>query len=137
MAAKDDLSPHGERWRHLVWSKWVALDDASPPKRQGIYRLRCWRRKGLLYIGISQNLATRLARLRRALNRDDHRGHYAARGIAAERAKGCSVDISWVVMDPLPRRELMGQEGDLIAAHRATIGDSPTCQFAGGRLVAE
>jgi hypothetical protein len=120
-----------------MWSMWVALDDASPPNRQGIYRLRCRRRKGLLYIGISQRLATRLARLRRALNRQDHRGHYAARSIAAERVKGCRVEVSWVVMDPLSRRELMGQEVDLIAAHRASFGDSPTCQFAGGRLGAE
>ena len=51
--------------------------------------------------------------------------------------KGCSVEVSWVVMDPLSRRELMGQEVDLIAAHRAAFGDSPTCQFAGGRLGAE
>ncbi len=54
-----------------------------------------------------------------------------------KRAKGCSVELSWVVMDPLSRRELMGQEVDLIAAHRAAFGDSPTCQFAGGRLGAE
>jgi hypothetical protein len=137
VAVREDLNPHSDRWRRLVWSTWVALGEASPPNQQGTYRLRCRRRKGLLYIGISENLATRLGRLRRALNRDDHRGHYAARGIAAERAKGCSVEVSWVVMDPLSRRELMGKEVDLIAAHRAAFGDSPTCQFAGGRLGAE
>jgi hypothetical protein len=91
----------------------------------------------LLYIGISENLATQLKRLRRAITRKDHRGHYAAGGIAAERAKGRSVEVSWVVMDPISRRELMGQEVDLIPAHRAVLNESPTCQFAGGRLAAE
>jgi hypothetical protein len=87
------------------------------------------RRRGLLYIGISENLATQLKRLRRAITRKDHRGHYAAGGIAAERAKGRSVEVSWVVMDPVSRRELMGQE--------VVLNESPTCQFAGGRLAAE
>jgi hypothetical protein len=40
-------------------------------------------------------------------------------------------------MDPISRRELMGQEVDLIPAHRAVLNESPTCQFAGGRLAAE
>jgi hypothetical protein len=125
--------PRGELWRQLAWSDWIRLDDPSPPNRQGIYRVRCWRGKGLLYIGISQNLATRLRSLSRALNRADHRGHYAARGVAEARANGCTVEVSWVVRDPLPRRQLLGEEVDLIAAYRTVFRDSPTCQFGGER----
>jgi hypothetical protein len=40
-----------------------------------------------------------------------------------------------VRLDQIDRRELMGQEVDLIAAYRTVMrGKSPTCQCAGEKL---
>ena len=100
------------------------------PRKQGIYRIRARRGTGLLYIGISVRLAGRLQGLERAIHRPDHKGHYAGRCVS--RAQG--VEISWVVLDDLDKRELMGRELDLVAAYRRVTNSSPRCQFAGERI---
>lgn len=129
--------PRGVRWQGIAWEPWVDLDEAAStrgriPPKQGIYRIRLRRGKGLLYIGISGRLAKRLQGLRRAIDEPDHRGHYAGGCIA--RAGRSAVEVSWIVRDPVEKRDLMGEEVDLIAAYRRTMGPSPRCQFAGERL---
>jgi hypothetical protein len=84
----------------------------------------------LIYIGISDRLSSRLGGLRRARGRPDKRGHYGAACVAAHEERGKVVEVSWVTASDLDRRELMGREADLIAAHRKWFG-SPACQFHG------
>jgi len=100
------------------------------PWEAGIYRLRCRGEPGLIYIGISARLGSRLGGLRRARRRQDRRGHYAAACVVAQEEEGKTVEVSWATVGDMDRRELMGREVDLIAAHRKRFG-SPACQFHG------
>jgi hypothetical protein len=80
MPEVDDV--RGIRWGSLTWEPWIDLDEAVDirggiPRVQGIYRVRCRGRAGLLYIGISSSLGGRLRRLHGALGEPDGRGHYA------------------------------------------------------------
>jgi hypothetical protein len=51
--------------------------------------------------------------------------------------QGKIVDVSWSTLVGLDRRELMGLEADMIAAHRKLHGN-PACQFHGQpQLLAE
>jgi hypothetical protein len=129
--------PRGDRWQGVAWEPWIALKDAASkrgciPRKQGIYRVRGRRGKGLLYIGMSVRLAQRLHGLERAIHRADHVGHYAGGCVA--HAAGGSAEVSWVVRARVSKRRLLGEEVDLIAAYRKAIGSSPRCQFAGERL---
>lgn len=131
-----DDAPTGPRWLKYDWSVWHSLDTATKtrgfiPGAQGIYRVRMPSADVLLYVGISVKLSKRLRGLRRARDSDDHRGHYAGGGIAAHQGDGPSIEVSWVVMSDIDRRELMGREADLICSHRRVTGDSPACQFHG------
>jgi hypothetical protein len=131
MANSGEEDPQGPGWGGLVWSSWFHLDtDARIPRAAGIYRLRCLGRRGLIYIGISVRLSGRLGGLRRARSRPDKRGHYAAGCVAGHEARGEVVEVSWAIVEDKDRRELMGLEVDLIAAHRKHFG-SPACQFHG------
>lgn len=128
---REDL--HGPRWEGLVWSKWHQLDTAearAAPAAAGIYRLRCRGAPNLIYVGISDRLSSRLGGLRRARSREDKRGHYAAACVAAHEDQGKIVEVSWATVGNMDRRELMGREVDLIAAHRKRFGN-PACQFHG------
>jgi hypothetical protein len=130
-AGKQDLQ--GLRWEGLLWSQWCQLDSAGAhaiPQEPGLYRLRCSGDPELIYIGISARLGSRLGGLRRARAREDKRGHYAAACVAAHEQRGKMVEVSWVTVGDMDRRELMGREVDLIAAHRKYFG-SPACQFHG------
>jgi len=132
--------PRGERWQRIAWQPWLALKDAAAtrgaiPAEQGIYRLRSRRGKGLLYIGISVRLTQRLHGLDRAIHRPDHVGHYAGGCVALADREG--IEVSWVVREGIDKRDLLGEEVDLIAAYRKVIGSSPRCQFAGERLAGE
>jgi hypothetical protein len=127
----------GDTWQGVSWWPWIALKEAasnrgSIPRKQGIYRLRGRRGKGLLYIGTSVRLAERLQGLELAIHRADHVGHYAGGCVA--RADRSGVEVSWVVRDRISKRNLLGEEVDLIAAYRRTQGRGPRCQFAGERL---
>lgn len=125
--------PQGPHWEGYAWSEWRQLGDlrrADVPAGQGIYRLRSQGDPDLIYIGISDRLRSRLGGLRRARSRDDKRGHSAAACIAAHEVRGKTVDVSWVLAGDIDRRELLGREVDLIAAHRRLSG-SPACQFHG------
>jgi hypothetical protein len=129
--------PRGDKWQGVAWEPWIGLKEATStrgdiPRKQGIYRLRGRRNKGLLYIGISVRLAQRLQGLNRAISRTDHVGHYAGGCIA--RAVGSSVEVSWVVREKISKRDLLGEEVDLIATYRKVMRSSPRCQFAGERL---
>ena len=133
MGAMTDLDPQDPHWGGLVWSRWHQLDTpegrAVPPEA-GVYRLRCHGDFTLIYIGISDRLSSRLGGLRRARDREDKRGHYAAACVAAHEKQGKTIEVSWAITGDVDRRELMGREVDLIAAHRKRFG-SPTCQFHG------
>jgi hypothetical protein len=120
-------------WGGLAWSEWYQLDSAGAhaiPPKAGIYRLRCRGHPDLIYIGISVRLSSRVGGLRRARRRPDKRGHYAAACVAAHEEQGKTVEVSWATVGDMDRRELMGWEVDLIAAHRKRFG-SPACQFHG------
>jgi hypothetical protein len=120
-------------WGGLVWSEWHQLDSAEAraiPREAGIYRLRCRGEPELIYIGISVRLGARLGGLRRARGRQDRRGHYAAACVVGHEQQGKTVEVSWAIVGDMDRRELMGREVDLIAAHRKRFG-SPACQFHG------
>lgn len=139
-ALRQSDDPRSDAWQAVAWEPWIALKEAASnrgtiPRKQGIYRLRSRRGKGLLYIGISVHLAQRLHGLARAIHRTDHVGHYAGGCVA--RAAGPDVEVSWVVRARVSKRALLGQEVDLIAAYRTTIGQSPRCQFAGERVANE
>jgi hypothetical protein len=130
--------PRSDTWQAIAWSPWTPLEDAVSergiiPSKQGIYRLRNRRGKRLLYIGISIRLSHRMRGLNRAIHRHDHVGHYAGGCVA--RSVGSAVEVSWVVRERIGKRDLMGEEVDLIAAYRKTMGSSPRCQFAGEHLV--
>jgi hypothetical protein len=128
---REDL--HGPHWEGLVWSNWHQLDTPEAravPAEAGIYRLRCRGERNLIYVGISDRLSSRLGGLRRARGREDKRGHYAAACVAAHEDRGKTVEVSWATVGNMDRRELMGREVDLIAAHRKLFGN-PACQFHG------
>ena len=122
----------GPSWQGMTWSDWHQLDsaDVPVPNCAGLYRLRCHDQPGLIYIGISDRLRSRLGGLRRARHRPDKKGHYAAACVAAFERQGKIVEVSWSTFADPDRRELMGLEADLIAAHRRMHGN-PTCQFHG------
>lgn len=130
----------GADWLGLGWQRWIELDKAVAgqrgiPRVQGIYRVRRRRARGLLYMGSSVNLSKRLRGLHRGLDDPDGGHHYAA-GCVASRAPDHAVRVCWVELPDIDRRELMGREVDLIAAYRtSTGGKSPSCQFAGERLM--
>jgi hypothetical protein len=50
--------------------------------------------------------------------------------VAAHENLGKVVEVSWAIVGNMDRRELMGREIDLIAAHRRRFGN-PACQFHG------
>ena len=133
MTDLEHQDPQDSSWGGLAWSKWYQLDSAEAraiPREAGVYRLHCYGEPALIYIGISARLSSRLGGLRRARRRQDKRGHYAAACVAAHEKKGRTVEVSWATVGDMDRRELMGHEVDLIAAHRKLFG-SPACQFHG------
>jgi len=131
------------RWAGRTWSNWFDLGSATAPRAAlapsvaGIYRLRCAGRPGLIYIGQSgRSLRTRLRQLRdgmaeAAAGRPHSAPHFAAPCVQAHAAKGWAVEVSWIELEEVDRRERFGIEVDLIALYRRTVNQSPTCQFAG------
>jgi len=90
--------PQDLSWAGLAWSEWYQLDSAAAraiPREAGVYRLRCCGEPGLICIGISARLSSRLGGLRRARRRQDKRGHYAAACVAAHEETGKTVEVSW------------------------------------------
>jgi hypothetical protein len=135
VGAQSREDPQDPRWRGLEWTSWKQLDEAfrvraAIPRAAGVYRLRASDCPGLIYIGISDRLSSRLGGLRRARYRADKKGHSAAACVAAHEAAGKIVSVSWATVGDMDRRDLMGLEVDLIAAHRQNSG-SPACQFHG------
>jgi hypothetical protein len=131
--------PQDPRWWGLEWTGWQQLDQAfqardAIPRAAGVYRLRARDCPGLIYIGISDRLSSRLGGLRRARYRVDKKGHSAAACVAAYEKAGKIVSVSWATVRDIDRRDLIGLEVDLIAAHRRRLG-SPACQFHGKLLV--
>ena len=116
--------PQGPSWEGMTLSDWYQLDSANAavPARAGIYWLRCQGEPGLIYMGISDRLRSRLGGLRRARHRQDKRGCFAAACVTTLERQGKIVDVSWSTFD--------GLETDLIAAHRRLHGN-PACQFHG------
>jgi hypothetical protein len=130
--------PQDAHWQGLNWTCWKQLDEAfrdrgAVPRASGVYRLRASGCPGLIYLGISDQLSSRLGGLRRARHRPDRKGHSAAACVAAYEAAGKIVSVSWVTVTDMKRRDLMGLEVDLIAAHRQNF-ESPACQFHGDLL---
>lgn len=136
--------PHSQQWQRHAWEPWHRLDDvltsrsAFPaPREQGIYRLRAHRRVGLLYIGLTGNLRQRLNALATAVERAHVGGvgfHPAGRCLAQREQRGQTIEVSWVEIPGVDRRELFGIECELIAAYRHEKRRNPECQFAGGVL---
>jgi len=57
--------------------------------------------------------------------------HVAGGCVLSFERKGGRVEVSWVAMPEVDRRERLGIECELIAAYRKTTGKNPACQFAG------
>ncbi len=110
---------------------------ALAPSQPGIYRIRCSGRAGLVYIGQSgRSLRTRLRQLRDGMRLADAgkpqaAPHFAAPCVNTHASRGWKVEVSWIGMPDVDKRERFGVEVDLIALYRRTQKASPTCQFAG------
>lgn len=130
-------------WEKLTWSEWCRLDSVKGADCAGLYRLRCHRQAGLIYIGeTGDSCRARFGQLRMAM-KYAAQGRYSAKGKVGgppHVAGGCVwkhvcagqvVEVSWTEAPDLDRRERKGVECDLIAAYRRTMGESPACQFAG------
>lgn len=99
-------NPQGPFWQGYEWSKWVSLRDARPGRAQGIYRVRRQRSRGLLYIGISGNLAARAGTLRRGVF--DQRGGHPAPSEGMEAVWcGLSVRSADGALTPVPLRDVL------------------------------
>ncbi len=141
---------HSLDWFGWEWSPWRPLDDVvrpykkgaeqAPRGKQGIYRIRCSGRRGLLYIGqtgpTQGGIRGRFSALQFAIRQAGVSGrprapHVAGACVAEHIRRGCVSEISWTVTDGMEKRERLGRECDLIAAHRTALGESPVCQFAG------
>jgi hypothetical protein len=120
-------NPRGPFWQGYRWEPWVRIEAAGREQERGIYRVHS-RRRGLDYIGISDNLASRIGTLRRCFA-GGQGSHPACRCV--HEAPGV-VRISWVELKPddVSRRELYGIEVELIAAYRAAMHESPHCQWS-------
>ncbi len=107
------------------------------PREPGIYRVRCADRPRLVYIGQSgRSLRTRLRQLRdgmrgAAAGKRQNTPHFAASCVADHAARGWTVEVSWIALPTVDKRERFGIECDLIAAYRRSEKANPTCQFAG------
>lgn len=112
----------GSYWRGLDWSAWASLGDSRPDGVQGIYRVRSGR-KGLAYIGMSGNLASRVGTLKRSV--DAGGGHFHPAGGCINRNSRGQIEVSWVKLTQ-SRREVYGIEVDLIAAYRHEMARVPT-----------
>jgi hypothetical protein len=132
----DVHDPCGPAWAGHRWSEWCDLektDDGCVPAEGGIYRVRCGRDDGLVYIGAApqRTLRSRIGSLRRSMYAVDNRGHSAGACIEACAGRNGRVEVSWFTCEGADKREILGRECDLIAAHRAIVGLSPRCQFKG------
>ena len=135
--------PQAALWGGNQWSRWYTLSDAIAPRtavapmQPGIYRIRCSDRPGLVYIGQSgRSLRTRLRQLRDGMHdaeagRPQNAPHFAAPCVYSHVARGWTIEVSWIAMPQVDKRERFGIEVDLIALYRRTEKASPTCQFAG------
>jgi hypothetical protein len=137
--ARAAIDSQGARWAGKDWSEWHRIEDVGiipAPQEPGIYRLRCASTRGLIYIGESgRTLRKRLRELRRGLRnaaagmqRDT--GHWAAPHIFQVVGKAV-VEVSWIALANVDKRERLGIECDLIATYRRQEGSNPTCQFSG------
>src|SRR5215831_14294710 len=116
--------------RVRTWFAVVATPNPAPPTAaQTDLPAAQPGRADLIYIGISDSLRSRLGGLRRAWHRPDKKGHTAAACVATLERQGKFVEVSWRTVTDSDRRELMGPETDLIAAHRRLHGN-PACSTA-------
>jgi hypothetical protein len=113
------------------------------PDVQGLYRIRCQGRPGLIYIGeTGDSLLSRFRQLRKAMEYA-RMGKYAAQGkiggpphvaggcISNHTRAGFVIEVSWLRFPNLDSRERKGVECELIAAYRKAMKSNPACQFAG------
>jgi hypothetical protein len=114
----------GRHWGGLAWPGWYGLDAAAARgvvlRGAGVYRLRCG--GGVIYVGISDRLSSRLGGLRRARGRLPlYRGHSAAACVVGFESQGGVVGVSWALAGDIGCRALMGLEVDLIASCRGLL----------------
>ena len=139
----DDDDTQSPTWESHAWSEWFLLDAAITPRgakapdTPGLYRLRCKRQSGLIYIGeTGDSLRTRLRQLRKATEyvargRPPGPPHVAGGCVLEHENAGFVVEVSWVEKPTLDSRDRKGVECELIAAYRKTTGKNPICQFGG------
>jgi len=142
MSGSDPQSADGEG---LEWSDWLQLDAAIVPHRaiapnvSGVYRLRVRDEPGLIYIGeTGRSIRERFRHIRKAaqyvaagIRKPGSAPHVAGGCVLVHERRGAVVDVSWIEMPEVDKRERRGRECDLISAYRKLTGQSPTCQFAG------
>lgn len=133
--------PQSPTWAGFNWSDWhdvttaVAPRESAMPTDAGVYQIRAKGKLGLIYIGqTGRSLRGRVRRLRLALGRAarglDAVGHVAGACVYEHQRHGATIQVSWVAMPNLDKRERLGREVDLIAAYRQVMHESPSCQFA-------
>ena len=141
-AERIQADPRDPHWGGLEWSEWHPLVNTGNgkgliPGNRGIYRLQRVGLPEVIYVGISDQLRSRISSLRNGA------GHSAAPCVAAL-GRGHIIEVSWATVSRMSteqpvspeqeRRELLGLEVDLIAACRRCFGQSPACQFHGSPL---
>lgn len=137
--------PQSRDWEGHAWSEWHQLDEAVlrfravAPAEPGIYRLRAEREPGLIYIGeTGKSIRMRFRQIRKAseyvaagTKKPGSAPHVAGGCVLEHERRGGVVEVSWVEMPDVDKRERRGRECDLISAYRRLSGRNPTCQFAG------
>lgn len=141
-------NPQSANWGDISWSRWHDLDHARDnrliPRTAGLYRFRAQGEDGLLYIGESGALWTRLDDLARARRR--HPAEYYLQGLGdpghssapyfmlCEEA-GCKIEVSWSLAEDPDQDYRRGAEAHLLRLYREAAGEDPPVQH-GGRGIA-
>jgi hypothetical protein len=140
------LPPTGDvearNWLTHEWSPWVSLDPtdgdlAAAPTDPGCYRVRYPDYEGLVYIGeTGRSTRGRIQSLANGTYADSmpySDPHTAAPCLwAIHDHDGPGFEVAWTTPpETRTTRSRKGLEAALIAAHRRTLGSSPTANFGG------
>jgi hypothetical protein len=116
----DEPPVHAE-WLGLGWSPWRPANGPVAAGAVGLYRLRHVSAPSLVYIGQGQIAG----RVRAHVAKGQQAGHAQQAWFAGP------LELSWVDLSALPRRNLLEVENDLIASHVITQDQQPPAQFLG------
>lgn len=137
-------TPDGSFWAAFGWSDWYPLVEAlccalltCPDHRWVVSDTSSGRTRADLHIGqTGRSLRGRFGQLRTSTRRaagglDARAPHVVGACVYQHERRGGVIEVSWVAIPDLEKRERLGREVDLITAYRRDMGESPSCQFAG------